>query len=138
MAGTFDFSFESQSVIIYKPELDFFLNNPRGQVGGYVKRRGRIIVIAAKRQVGVDTGMLKESIHMLHLRDGVGQYVWIGSDNEIAYLHHEGSRPHVIVPRNQQILRFSAGGRMVYTHLVHHPGTRPNRYLSDNLILARL
>jgi hypothetical protein len=64
------------------------------------------------------------------------QQLRIGSDNEIALLHHNGSRPHAISARGPQVMRFSNRGRMVYSRQVAHPGTKPNRYLSDNLYLA--
>jgi hypothetical protein len=48
-------------------------------------------------------------------------------------MHHQGTRPHIIVPRRAQTLRFYSRGRIVYSKLVHHPGTKPNRYLTDNL-----
>jgi hypothetical protein len=128
-------TFTYQKLILYRPVLDHVLNDPEGDVGSYMKRRGRFIVLAAKKQVGVDTGLLRASIKMLHYRGISGQYLWIGSNDSIALLHHNGSRPHTIVPRTASHLRFSSGGRIIYTKLVHHPGTRPNRYLSDNLVL---
>lgn len=132
------FSFKTSHVTIYKPTLDSFLNGTNGPVGRYLRERGRLIVVAAKRQVGVDTGALRSSIGiMAHGREVRGQYITIGSNNRIAYLHHEGSRAHRITAADHKLLRFSAGGRVVYTRSVLHPGTRPNRYLSDNLILVR-
>lgn len=119
-----------------KGQLDFFLNDPSGDVGKELARRGRAILLASKRQVGKDTGELERSIHMLHQRVGGIQQLWIGSDNKIALIHHEGSRPHAIEARGIDMLRFSSRGRMVYTRAVMHPGTKPNHYLSDNLSLA--
>jgi hypothetical protein len=57
----------------------------------------------------------------------------VGSGNRIALMHHNGTRPHFIRPRRAQTLRFYSHGRIVYSQLVFHPGTRPNRYLTDNL-----
>lgn len=136
MAEGLDFQYKG--LVLNKAALDQMLNSPTGEVGKHMASRGRLIVIAAKRQVGVDTGALRTSIHMIHRRVGLGQELWIGSDNEIAYLHHQGSRPHRMTARSHNAMRFSAGGRMVYTHNVMHPGTRPNRYLSDNLGLVRV
>lgn len=134
----YEFSFERTTLKLYDPVLDHVLNGRDGEVGDYLRKRGRLIVLAAKRQVGVDTGALKKSIHMNHFRDGLGQYLWIGSEDPIAWAHHEGTRPHVIRPVNHQLLRFSSGGRIIYTRKVNHPGTKPNRYLADNLILVRV
>lgn len=126
------------NVKIYEPELDHYLNAPDGEVGKYLAARGRAMVIAAKRQVGVDTGELRESIHMIHERVGRTQQLWIGSTVGHALEHHEGTRPHVITPNTQPMLRFSSGGRVIYTRRVLHPGTRPNHYLSDQLVLVRV
>lgn len=118
--------------------FDFVLNNPAGMVGRHLANRGRSIVVAAKAQVGVNTGRLKASIHMRHSRDLRGQYVKIGSNLNYARIHHEGTKPHLIVANRAQVLRFTAGGRVVYTRAVKHPGTRPNKYLTDNLYIAVL
>lgn len=118
---------------LFHPALDQLLNNPDGKVGRMLKRKGDILVILAKSQVGVKTGALKASIHMRHYRDGRGQYIKVGSSLQHALVHHEGSRPHLIRPNKAQVLRFSKQGRMITTRLVRHPGTKPNHYLTRNL-----
>jgi hypothetical protein len=97
-----------------------------------------MMTLGAKQQVGFKTGKLRQSINMVHLRDGLSQYLKIGSNVEYALAHHEGTRPHIITPNDANILRFSAGGRVIYTHKVNHPGTRPNKYLSDQLPMVRI
>ncbi len=124
------------NVVIYKAELDFLLNNPSGDVGRYLAKKGRLITAAAKAQVGVRTGALRASIHMRHLRDSRGQFVKIGSNLNHALMHHEGTRPHVITANRARVLRYVTKGRVVYAHAVMHPGTKPNRYLTDNLRLV--
>lgn len=134
-----DFAYKFQGLVLRQPEFDNFINSTTGAVGRYVRARGKMIVAAAKLQVGKDTGALQRSINMVHARRGVsGQILKIGSPLDYALVHHEGSRPHVITPRDANILRFSAGGRVIYTHKVDHPGTRPNRYLSDQLWMVRI
>ena len=132
------FSFAFTGVRLYRTELDNYLNNPQGEVGKYLRKRGRLIVAAAKRQVGVDTGRLRDSIHSIHLRDSRSQYLWIGSNEPHALMHHQGTKPHTIVPREAPILRFTSGSRIIYSRHVEHPGTRPNRYLSDQLYLVKI
>lgn len=117
--------------------LDKLLNNPRGPVGAYLFVKGAKIREQARLQVGVDTGALKSSIHVRQGRTGPGQYVEVGSPLSHALMHHEGTKPHVIMPSRAQMLRFSAGGRIIYTRKVNHPGTRPNRYLTDQLYLIK-
>jgi hypothetical protein len=42
----------------------------------------------------------------------------------------KGTRPHIIRPANGSVLAFEgAGGKMVFTRLVHHPGTKPNPFM---------
>ena len=124
-------------VVIRKAELDFMLNNPLGDVGRYLAKKGRMVQAAAKAQVGVRTGALRASIHMRHLRESRGQYLKIGSELNYALLHHEGSKPHLIVAKRATVLRFVNRGRVVYAHSVMHPGTKANRYLTDNLKLVK-
>ena len=120
-----------------KAEMDFLLNSPSGTVGRYLARKGRLITAMAKAQVGVQTGALRASIHMRHSRDSRGQFVKIGSSLNYALLHHEGTKPHIIVPDRATVLRFVSRGRVVYAHAVMHPGTKANRYLTDNLKLVK-
>lgn len=120
-------------VKFYDSILDRYLNQPNGEVGKFLRKRGLLILAAAKAQVGVRTGALRASLHMRHLRDTRGQYVRIGSPLPYARMHHEGTRPHIITPNRAQVLVFRTRGQVVHTHLVRHPGTRPNRYLTDNM-----
>jgi len=125
------------TVVFRRAELDFLLNSPEGDVGKYLAKKSRLITAAAKAQVGVRTGALRSSIHMRHLRDSRGQYVKIGSNLDYALLHHQGTKPHVIRPDRAKVLRFVRGSRIIYTTSVMHPGTKANRYLSDNLKLVK-
>lgn len=123
--------------------VDYLLNNRFGPVGQDLMRRARNVQQAAKgigprrRQVGVNTGRLRESINIKWDRTATGQKASVGSDLKYALAHHEGTRPHVILPVRAQALAFPGrGGTMIITKRVNHPGTRPNRYLSDNLYRA--
>lgn len=120
-------------VKFYNTVLDTFLNNPRGETGRYLKEKGKEIQTSAKAKVGVRTGNLRRSIHMRHLRDSRGQYLWIGSTVNYALLHHEGTKPHVIVPKGGKVLRFVRGAQVIYAHAVNHPGNKANRYLARAL-----
>ena len=106
-----------------------------GIVGNFMTNRVALpIYYGAKNQVGIDTGSLLRSIHFniqygAILGDDIK--VSVGSDDKIALIHHNGTRPHHIVPINGKALRFNYRGRIVYRTHVYHPGTKPNRYLSD-------
>lgn len=121
---------------IYIPNeagIKHLTRSPDGEVGQYLTKLGAKLTLLAKVQVGVDTGALKRSINYRLVKSSSGLGVRVGSDNRIALMHHQGTRPHIIVPRKAQTLRFYSRGRIVYSKLVHHPGTKPNRYLTDNL-----
>jgi hypothetical protein len=120
-------------VVFRSTVIENYLDMPGGQVGRYLGRRGRIIEAAAKRQVGVSTGALRSSIHMRHMTDPRGQYIKIGSSLSYARMHHEGTKPHLIRPNTAHMLRFVSKGQIVFAHMVRHPGTPANRYLTDNM-----
>lgn len=92
----------------------------------------------AVHQAGKKTGKLSQSIVKRYVLDSKGPAIWIGSEQPHALLHHEGTRPHVILPKKGAVLVFvSKQGQTVFSRRVNHPGTKPNRYLVDNLQLAR-
>jgi hypothetical protein len=128
--ASFPLSFGLSKVIIYKPVTKMILTTPAGKLWKALELRGQAIVRDAKKQVGVKTGALRNSIHMRHLGNAGGQYLWIGAKKSYAYAHHEGTRPHTITPKEKPILVFRSGSKIVRTPIVEHPGTRPNRYLT--------
>lgn len=125
-----------ENITFFKSQTDFLLNNPAGPVGRSLARRGVKVLAAARVQVGVDTGNLKKSLRMTHERSARGQFVRVGSKLNHALVHHQGSRPHIITPKRSQVMVFSKGTQIIYATSVRHPGTKPNRYLTDNLYLA--
>jgi hypothetical protein len=128
------FTYSYSKVVLYDPILHYELNTVHGMTGRHFNAIGRDIVAGAKLQVGVRTGALRKSIHMRHLANFTGQYLWIGSNKDYAYAHHEGTKPHIITPNPpNKVLVFSKGSRIIHTPMVHHPGTKANRYLSDQL-----
>lgn len=118
-------------IVWRRPQLDFMLNNPAGEVGRWMAGKGLRVLVAARAQVGVQTGALRMSLRMEHNRSTRGQFMKIGSPLSYAHLHHEGTRPHVILPVRAQLLVFVSKGTLVRTNRVNHPGTKPNRYLTD-------
>lgn len=118
------------------PSFERYFNQESGEVGRYLRRRGNLVKRAAKRQVGVRTGALRASIHMRHGRDPRGQYVRIGSALPYALMHHEGTKPHLIFAKADGKLVFFRRGILVFTDAVLHPGTKANKFLSDNLRLV--
>lgn len=114
------------------------LKQQDGPVGTHLRRRGEIARAAARVQVGKRTGLLAASIYVHQSSAVYGQEMTIGSKHPRALMVHEGTRPHLILPRAGGVLRFSSKGRIVYSRLVKHPGTKPNKYLADTLPLIVL
>jgi hypothetical protein len=117
--------------------LDYLLKNPAGPVGRDLSKRGNKVLAAARIQVGVKTEDLRKSLKVTHERSVRGQFVKVGSTTvKYALAHHEGTRPHIITPKRAQVMVFESKGSVIYATRVKHPGTKANRYLSDNLYLA--
>jgi hypothetical protein len=131
--------------VVLRPEaLTALLHGPTGPVVRMLYVRGEIVKEAARGQIRVGhvaaggRPNLRDTLIKRPLPpDGVGPGMRVGSESPIALLHHEGSRPHTIVPRTKQVLSWMPpGGGRVFARSVQHPGTQPNRYLTDNLHLA--
>jgi hypothetical protein len=134
------YSWRMSKITIYDEALHRFLNTPTTIEGrpaplwNALHAKGEYAVARAKAKVGVKTGALRKSIHMRHLGNRTGQYLWIGSEKPYAYMHHQGTKPHPIVATNPGgVLIFTKGTRLIRTPMVNHPGTRPNWYLRAQL-----
>lgn len=46
---------------------------------------------------------------------------------------HEGTRPHMIFPKNRKALRWVSGGRFIFARSVHHPGWQGDPFLYNAL-----
>jgi hypothetical protein len=126
-----------QAIKVFDVKLQNFLNGRLTPVGRHLHKKGKLVERAAKAQVGVDTRRLRKSIHMRHHIGATGQYVKITASTPYALMHHEGTRPHIITPKNGPVLRFTGKtGASVHARVVRHKGTKPNRYLTDNLRLV--
>ena len=121
------------------------LRSPNGPVGRHVMDLGTQVRDRAAPKVGVSaTGHgIGASGAQQHLRDALivrpasdekGFAVLVGAELGHAELHHRGTQPHVIRPRNVTVLRFPTspgGATFVFAKEVNHPGTKPNPYLVD-------
>lgn len=108
-------------------------HNTKGMVGRAFTRKGQTLRLLAMMQAGVKTGATRNTMFYRLSASGTGLIMTVGSNGAAALWHHEGTGPHIILPRNVRTLRFKVNGKIVYAKVVHHPGTRPNRYLTDNL-----
>lgn len=132
-------------------EIQRMTTGESGPVIRELMRRAELLVQAAKRQVRVGHVAAGQGSSGVNLRDTItkrivrnpttgGIEIVVGSNHPIALIHHEGTRPHLIRPRPERLARnpnamlaFPGGGGVIFAREVHHPGTHPNRYLSDNL-----
>lgn len=146
-AGTFAY------VEIDPVALADFMRSPAGPVFREMVLAGELVKVEAKRLVGVYRprpyeGRARQRRRPGTLRDSIVKrvgierdmpVVYVGSADKIALLHHEGTVPHTIVPRTAPLLVFwwDRAGRVVYRRRVSHPGTRPNRYLTNALRVLR-
>jgi hypothetical protein len=95
-----------------------------------LREAARQVVNRAKVLAPVDTGRLRSSIRadpprVFSLRGSVT----VGSDLEYAAMVNDGTKPHVIRPKNAKVLRFNVGGQVVFARVVNHPGTRARPFL---------
>lgn len=96
--------------------------------------------VIAKQRVGVGADPerggrhLRDRIVKRFIVDSKGPAIALVAEEPHATYHHEGTAPHIIRPVRAKVLRFpvsKGSGTFVYAPEVHHPGTQPNRFLTD-------
>lgn len=139
-------------VVLDPRKLAELLRSPQGVVARRLIEDAELVKQEAQRRVGVydpppegpprarRPGTLRDSIVKRVVTTAGGDIaVEVGSSDPIALIHHEGTEPHIIAARNAPRLVFYwsvAGGVVAFTH-VNHPGTKPNRYLTDSLAVLQ-
>lgn len=119
------------------------LRSEDGPVMRDLSVRGTRVQQRARELVGKKTRKLEFGIVKRFARDANGPFIAVGFSDRppLGYgiYHHEGTPAHVIRPRRARVLAFywPKVGRVVYLREVHHPGTRPNRFLTGALDAAR-
>lgn len=139
-------------VVLDPVALAALLRGPNGPVQRRMIEDAELVRQEARRLVGVSRpdpvprrgpqrrpGTLRDKIVKRAVSRG-GEVVWqVGAEDPIALFHHEGTEPHVIRARRAPRLVFfwPRVGRVVYFRQVNHPGTRPNRFLTNALAVLR-
>lgn len=141
-SGTF-----AGQVVFYPEKLAELLRGPNGPVTRMMLR----VTNAVKREAVATApvyrlppegparartpGTLRDSIVSRIVDEGGQPVGYVGTDDPVGRYVHEGTDPHVILPRNGPYLVFwsAAAGRVVYAKRVMHPGTKPNRWLTEAL-----
>ena len=120
------------------------LHSPTGPFGRWMIERGELVKQAARKQAPIKTGCLRGSIVKRVEETPQGIAIRIVSDTSpcspsrksYSLYVHEGTKPHTIMG-NPTLAFFWPSGpngpRMYFFRSVQHPGTKPNRFLTDNL-----
>lgn len=118
-----------------------------GDVVRFMLQQGERVKIRAQELVGVYVtppagpertrapGTLRDSIVKRFHVTAEGVVVEVGSEDPIALIHHEGTEPHTITATRAPLLVFwsDRAGAVIAVKSVQHPGTQPNRFLTDAL-----
>ena len=92
-----------------------------------IERVTDIAFAAAFWDAPVKTGYLASTVYK-QVSDNEGV---VGVAASYARVVVEGSAPHEIRPANGGVLAFMIAGKMVFTPIVHHPGTKPNPFMQN-------
>lgn len=132
-------------VSLFKNEINRFLTDRNGPVGHLLLNIGVAVRDNAKVRVGVSEPNPGEEDSGRHLQDAIqarleeGPVCQVGTFEPgvgYALYHHDGTAPHPIdpIPPNTVLVFYwKQVGQVVYLRHVDHPGTAPNRYLTDAL-----
>lgn len=94
-----------------------------------IQRLTDIAFAAAFWGAPVKTGYLASTVYK-QVSDSEGV---VGVAASYARVVVEGSAPHEIRPANGGVLAFMIAGKMIFTPIVHHPGTKPNPFMQNAL-----
>lgn len=101
-----------------------------GMVDKWTKGKAGQVASKARQLAPVKSGRLRGSIKVGQARSTIGRYesgYEVSADAPYARFVHEGTAPHTIT--GNPLLVFQVGSQTVFTHTVHHPGTRANPFL---------
>ena len=124
----------SGSFNVNQGNMHQFLTGPQSHMVRFLRETTRQTVNAAKTQslsgVPVRTGQLRNSMRADHISvTGMTARTAVVADKDYAAAVHDGSKPHIIRPRNKKALAFKVDGRTVFVKEVKHPGAKPNPFL---------
>lgn len=114
-------------------KLRAYTRSAGGPVIADITRRATNVQTDARRRVQKRTRATERSIVKRVVVEGRGVVGYVVTDSPIAPYLHDGTPPHVILPRNQKVLRFPAAGGgavgVVFARRVNHPGTEGSKFL---------
>lgn len=136
---TLKLKLDKVNVTLYPGEPYLWLNSYDSGLPQELDRRMFKVQVGAEQRVRVRTGTLLATI-----RRNSSQFRRLPAVEVVAgrarmrytMFEHDGTRPHIIVARRRQALRFTVGGRTVFRRRVRHPGTQGTFFLTRSLPLA--
>ncbi len=106
------------------------LTGPQSQMVRTLRETTRQTVNAAKLRSPVDTGQMRNAHRVEDIRvQGAKASTAVVVDKDYAAAVHDGSRPHIIRPKNKKALAFKRGGKTVFATSVKHPGAPARPWL---------
>lgn len=118
-------------VTIDEAAMHQLLYSAGGPIGKHMTKVTLKVHGVAKIIAPVDSGQLRNDISWKIEATPRGPVGRVYNRVKHALYVHEGTRAHVIRPTRAKLLAFKprGSGRTVFAKVVHHPGTRANRYL---------
>ena len=113
---------------------DSFAKSPQiadAELQRATKEAGKQILRTEVKEAPHKTGHLQQSIRMNYTPIKAEIYPTMN----YAYWVHEGTDSHTIRPSRSKVLRFKTkSGKVVYTKLVRHPGTKENKFVDRTVV----
>ncbi len=100
--------------------------DPRGPIMRDLEKRARRVEALARQGA---PGRMGRKVDMTMHED----HARIESTHPATGYVIRGTAPHIIRPVRRSALKFTVRGTTVFARVVHHPGTRPNDFLSKAL-----
>lgn len=109
-----------------------------GPVGRSVERLAKESVFRIRGLANKKTGAMIAGMHYKKGKWARGIQFDAGSDVSHTLFMDQGTKPHVIAAKNAPVLTFfwPKVGRVVHFKSVHHPGTKPYKFLERGLEAA--
>jgi hypothetical protein len=111
----------------------------REEIGRSSPEASRALYNATEREMPEKTGQAKQGLTVVTEPIPNGVRI-VAEVRNVPYIRFvvEGTRAHEIRPRFKKVLRFTAGGRVVFAMRVRHPGTKANDFFERGSQRARL
>lgn len=128
-------SIDSREMQRFIKDIDKFSEDKQSGIRREISRASYSIQAKAKEEAPVKKGFLRNSIDVIIQNSGVTGQIIVKRNYGIFV--HEGTRPHIILPKNKRVLAWrgmSISGKRskeyTFASKVNHPGTKANPFLA--------